>query len=328
MDKVSISDEEKRQIMDKLARGNPDLPIQEPSQRPFSDDQNFDARDYQNFDDFAQRPFGNEQQLSNQIKLAIPGQIKERVNSDLNQAKEIGQLRAERVREIVQSAVFQVVSEFKSGSSDVRLIVKDAVSAAVENLQEKGGEVKEEITASIEGAIEGVTDWRRQTIAKTQTEVKQLQAQINTEEDKLQQEIESLLADIENAGKDKPSNVRASIESAINTLKNSEEVALMQKRYAQLQSQLAILRANLAARYGGRHEEIKEHLDEAKTWYNQTHPQAEAVAERTSQQRQLEEKLGDAGTAIAKKERKVRQVLSDLLLLASDLLREKHPPAK
>ena len=324
---MPISDEEKRQIMEELARGNPDLPIQEPSQIPSN--QSLDAKDYQNFDDFAQRSPQNAQAVSEQIRLAIPGQIKERITTDLNKAKEVGQLRSERVREIVQSAVFQMVSEFKSGSSDIRLIVKDAVSAAIENLQEKGGEVKEEITASIEGAIEGATNWRHQAIAKTQTEVKQLQSQITTEEDKLQQEIESLLADIENAGKDKPSNIKASIESAITTVKNSDEMALMQKRYAQLQAQLAILKANLAARYGGRHEEIKEHLDDAKTWYNQTRPQAEAVAERTTQQReQLEEKLGDAGTAIAKKELKLRQVLRDLLLLAADNLREKHPPTK
>jgi len=45
--------------------------------------------------------------------------------------------------------VFQVASEFKSVSSDIRLVVKDAVSAVIENLQEKGGDIKEEITASI-----------------------------------------------------------------------------------------------------------------------------------------------------------------------------------
>jgi len=56
----------------------------------------------------------------------------------------------------LSSSVFQVASEFKSVSSDIRLVVKDAVSAVIENLQEKGGDIKEEITASIEGAIEGL----------------------------------------------------------------------------------------------------------------------------------------------------------------------------
>jgi hypothetical protein len=56
MNNMSISDEEKRQIMNELARGNPKLLNQESSPYLASSDQNFDAKDYQNFDDFAQRP--------------------------------------------------------------------------------------------------------------------------------------------------------------------------------------------------------------------------------------------------------------------------------
>jgi len=52
---MSISDEEKRQIMNELARGNPEMQAQEPSQHPAPDEENFDPQDYQNFDDFAQR---------------------------------------------------------------------------------------------------------------------------------------------------------------------------------------------------------------------------------------------------------------------------------
>jgi len=41
--------------MNELARGNPEMHNQEPSQHPVMDDQNLEAQDYQNFDDFAQR---------------------------------------------------------------------------------------------------------------------------------------------------------------------------------------------------------------------------------------------------------------------------------
>ncbi len=328
---MSISDEEKRKIMEELARGNPDLPVQKPNPNFVLNDQN-DAKDYQNFDDFAQPSHqGTLAQLLNQpsaqTDARMYNQLKERINTDINQAKEIGQLRSDRIREIVESAVFQVASEFKYGTSDVRLIVKDAVSAAVDNLQQKGGEVKEEITASIEGAIEGITNWRRKSIAKSQEEVKRLQARIDLEENELQQEIDGLLTDIEQDKKVNPVT-KDSIASAINALKNSEEVALMQRQYAHLQGQLAILRANLAARYGGRHEEIKEHLDQATTWYNQTRTQVEPVVEQALQKReQLEEKLGHAGAAVAKKERGIRRVLSDLLILAAEVVRDKEPPA-
>jgi len=39
---MSISDEEKRQIMNELARGNPEMQAQEPSQHPAPDEENFD----------------------------------------------------------------------------------------------------------------------------------------------------------------------------------------------------------------------------------------------------------------------------------------------
>jgi len=64
---MSISDEEKRQIMNELARGNPEMQAQEPSQHPAPDEENFDPQDYQNFDDFAQRSSQAKQgQLFNQ----------------------------------------------------------------------------------------------------------------------------------------------------------------------------------------------------------------------------------------------------------------------
>jgi len=96
---MSISDEEKRQIMNELARGNPEMQAQEPSQHPAPDEENFDPQDYQNFDDFAQRSSQAKQgQLFNQPfnsqqnELATPDSLKERINTDLNQAKEVGQL--------------------------------------------------------------------------------------------------------------------------------------------------------------------------------------------------------------------------------------------
>ncbi len=259
----------------------------------------------------------------------MPNPIKEKITSDLKEAKEAGQLRAGRIREIVQESVSQVATELKLGSGDLRSIVQDAISAVIESFQEKGGELKEEVTASVEGAIEGISSLRRQSIAKTQTEVKQLQAKLDTEEDELQQEIESLLSDIEKASQDNPPKVKDCIESAINAVKNSEQVGLLQKRYAQLQAQLAIVRANLAARYGGRYEEVKEHLDEAKNWYSQTRPQAEAVVDQAEQKReQLEERIGEAGASLAKGETRIRQILSELLQSAAEHLREKERPGK
>jgi hypothetical protein len=250
--------------------------------------------------------------------------IKEKIQADLQEAKATGQLRTENIREIVKTAVSQVAGEFKEGSSELRTLVKDAVSTVIDNLQDKGSEIKEEVTASIEGALEGVNSKRHEAIVKTQTELKQIQAKLDNEEEQLQQDVDGMLAEIEHTNQDKSANIKDAVASAINAIQDSEEVALLKKRYAQLQAQLAIIRANLAARYGGRSVEIKDYLDDAQTWYNQARPQAENVATQVKEKHsQLDNKLSEAGANIAKKERKLKQSLRELLLATADLFKEK-----
>jgi hypothetical protein len=252
--------------------------------------------------------------------------IKEQIKADLDLAKETGQQRVERVREIVKNAVSQVGSELKEGSSDFRLLVREAVSAVIENFQERGSEIKEEVTASIEGALEAVNSKRHENIAKTQAEVKQLQAKLDEEEDKIQQEVDGILAEIKETGTAKSSQVKSAIDSAINAIQNSEEAGLLQKRYAQLQAQLAIVRANLAARYGGRGEEVNNYLEDAKKWYSQARPQVETIAGNVKDKHlQLDDKFGEVGSLVARRERQIKQVLKELLMAATNLFKDKEP---
>jgi len=258
----------------------------------------------------------------------MPNSIKEQITTDLQQAKESGQLRSERIREIVQSAVAEVATEVKTGSSEMRSLVKDAVAAVMESLREQGGELTEEISASLEGAIAGMSRLRRQAIAKTHTEIQQLQARLDQEESDLQEDINSALVEVKEESQTAPSALKTTLDSVVDSLQDTEEVALMKKRYAQLQAQLAILRANLMERYGGRYEEVKTYLDEAQTWYQQARTQAETVTERVEEQHaQLDEKLGEAGTAVAKGERRLRHLLSELLHTAVERFREQTPTA-
>lgn len=255
--------------------------------------------------------------------------VKERITQDLQQAKEVGKQRGDRIREIIRSAMFQVQSEVKSGTGDLRSLVKEAFSAAVSNLQESGNEVKEDVVASVEGVLEGISSARRKTIAETEAKVKQLQAQLNAQEEELEQEIESSLAGIEDASKEAPSQMKQQIEEAVASLQNTEEAALLRKRYAQLQAQLAILRANLAARTGSHYDVAQGHLDDAKSWYDKARPQAEELKGQADQRyAKLEEKMGEAGTALAKREHRVRQLLSDLLHQAAEAIRDDNKTDK
>lgn len=250
---------------------------------------------------------------------------RDKITADLQKAKEEGKVRTERIREIVKAAVTETATEVKVGSQEIRALVRDAVSAVIEVFRDRGEAVKEEVTASIEGAIEGISDRQRQAIAQTEAEVQQLQAQLDQQEEELKSQIDTAIEDVEEVGKQESQTIRSAIESAILAIRNSEEVALMQKRYAQLKAQLAIIQANLAeGKSGERYEEVQQYLEKAKSWYERAKEDPEIFTQRVEEKRtEFEGKLGEAGGAIARRETRVRQILRDLWQSISELFREK-----
>ena len=250
---------------------------------------------------------------------------KDKIVADLQKAKVEGELRSEKIREIVSSAVSEAASEFKEGSVEIRSLVKESVLATINVLKEKGGEIQEELTATIQGAIEGLSRAKRQTIGKNQAEMKQLQGKINSEEEQLQHDIDLALDDVIEVGKDKTEEIKSAVNSAVHNIKDSEEVALMKKRYAQLQAQLAIVKANLAERYGDSYENVKQYLDEANSWYEEAKKNPEKFTSQVEdKRREFETKLGEAGTAVAKKEQKVKQFLRELWKSLNDMFHKEN----
>ena len=249
---------------------------------------------------------------------------KERIIADLQQAKQTGQLKTENIRTIVKEAVSQTVSEVKEGRTEIVSLVKDAIAAVTDTFQEKSGEIKEEVTEAIEGAIDGVSEIRRKTIAKTQSEIQTLEAQVVAEESELQQEIDGALTTIETESSDKSDRVTQAIAEAIITIRDSEEFALLQKRYAQLKAQLAVVQANLSSRYGEQYEEVNKYLNEAKTWYEKAKADPEAFTEPVKQkQADFEQKLGETGSAVARKEKQIKRLLKELWQSMREIFAEK-----
>lgn len=252
----------------------------------------------------------------------------EQIKADLLKAQQEGQLRSERIREIVRTAIAQSANELKQGSGEIRSIVKGTLAAVIDSLQGRGKAVQEEVSASIEGIVEGISQSRREAIAKSQTELTQIQTQIQDQEEQMNAEIEATLTDIGETGETSSADVREAIKTAVTGLQDTEEAALLRKRYAQLQAQLAILKANLSARYGEQYEDLKHHLDDAKVWYESSRNNANTAESTPLEQKQseFERKMGEAGTAVARKEKQVKQTLRELLNSIIDLTREdKHP---
>lgn len=248
---------------------------------------------------------------------------KDKIVTNLKQARETGELKTDKIREIVRTAMSEAVSEVKEGRSEISNLIKDAVSAVAEIFQDKKGEIKEEVTASIEGAIEGISNARKEAITKTQSEIQTLQVKVENEEEQLQQQIEGALDDLQAKTQDESASVKDAIASAVVTIKNSEEVALLQKRYAQLKAQLAIVQANLAGRYGESYGNVNQYLEEAKTWYERAKENPEVFTGKVEEkQQEFEQKLGETGSAVARKERQVKQLLRELWKSIAEVFRD------
>lgn len=248
---------------------------------------------------------------------------KDKIVTNLQQAKETGELKTDKIREIVRTAISEAVSEVKEGRTEIGSLVKDAVSAVVEIFQDKKGEIKEEVTASIEGAIEGISNVRKEAITKTQSEIQTLQVKVENEEEQLQLQIDGALDELQAKTQDESASVKDAIASAVVTIKNSEEVALLQKRYAQLKAQLAIVQANLAGRYGESYGNVNQYLEEAKTWYEKAKENPEVFTGKVeSKQQEFEQKLGETGTAVARKEKQVKQLLRELWKSIAEIFRD------
>ena len=249
---------------------------------------------------------------------------KQRIVTDLQQAKQTGQLKTEKIREIIKNAVAEAVSEVKEGRSEITDLIKDAIAAVTETVQQTGGEVKEEVAASIQGAIDGISEAKRQKIAETQSEITTLEAKVVEEETELQKEIDEALAEVKNSSDTQPDKVKEAIADAMIKIGNSEEFAILQKHYARLKAQTAVLQANLANRYGEQYEEVGKYLEDAKVWYGKAKEDPEVFTEPVKRKTaDFEEKLAKSGSAAAQKEKQLKQLLRELWKEIREIFQEK-----
>ncbi|NJM67544.1 MAG: hypothetical protein HC851_18670 [Acaryochloris sp. RU_4_1] len=244
--------------------------------------------------------------------MSLP--LKEQIKADLDKARLQGELRAKRIKMIVQSAVSQANAELKIGRKEIAPIVKDVLSSVIEALKDKQDPVQLEVSAAISGVVEAIETSKRAELSQTQGEIRRLEAQVDVEEVQLQEDIRDILSEIQQTNQDQSPSIKSAIQTAIDQLQESEEIKLMRKRYAQLKTQLAVVQAYLVNRYGDRYEaEVTEYLEDAKAWYQRAKHKPNFFTSKVEQKwQQFETKLANIGTELAKRERKDKQLLLEL----------------
>lgn len=239
--------------------------------------------------------------------------LKEKIRTDLDTARKTGELRAERIKAIVQSALSQASAELQAGTKETAPVAKKLLLSVIEALGNMKDAAQSEVSAALEGAIEAIETSKRAEIYQTQGKIRQLQAQVDTEEAQLQ-EVRDILTDIQKTNQDQPTSVKSAIQTAIDQLQETEEMTLMRKRYAQLKSQLAVVQAYLVDRYGERYEaEVTEYLEDAKDWYQRAKSEPAFFTEKVERQwEKFDRKMANLGTAMARREQRDKQLLLEL----------------
>lgn len=104
--------------------------------------------------------------------------------------------------------------------------------------------------------------------------------------------------------------------------KESEEANLLRKRYAQLEAQAALLKAQLAAWSKATIDESRAYLEEAKVWYSRAQTRGEDAIDKTITD--MEKRIDKVKIMLKKRGKDVQHKLSELLIHASEIVKGKE----
>ena len=153
----------------------------------------------------------------------------------------------------------------------------------------------------------GASKWSAQQIAELQNKTQKTKEALAGNKRKARKKLDAL---IEQTDKQ--------IQTYKTDIKESEEIALLRKRYAQMQAQAALLQAQLAEQSKSAYEQANTYLDEAKVWYERSKEHGEKTIDKTMTA--MEKHISEAQKMLKQKNKDVRHKLSELLIQAAKII--------
>lgn len=190
------------------------------------------------------------------------------------------------IQEHLTSDIKKVKSEGKIRAERIQEIVRDAFSQTMAEFKEGSGEIQATVKQTLSGILK--------TVNKTGDVRGETTPQATSDSSKFL------------------------IVAVLKALR-SRLFAGLQNQYVEVKNQAVNLDANLAERYGDRYGAAKQRLEKLASWYGDATAQAKTMETTLLEQRQaeFENKLGEAGTTLAQKERQVKQRIKELVQTAT-----------
>ena len=190
--------------------------------------------------------------------------------------------------------------------------LKAKTALEIDKSSEKAQQALQETENYLQQAKAGVNEAATEQIAKLQEKAQSAQQAVRGETDIAKARINALIVSTEKQ-----------IQTYGETIQESEEAKLLQKRYGQLEAMSALLKANLAAKTDATGKQAATYLDESKAWYDKLKSQ---VSQRWDKElTKMSTRIDEAKQAIERKDKQARAKLQELLDRAAAMFKDDKP---
>ena len=187
--------------------------------------------------------------------------------------------------------------------------LKAKIALEIDKAPEKAKQALTEAEGYLADARASASEWSTQEIAKLQNEIRETRKALTGNAKEAKVKLDTLIAHTEER-----------LQAYGTRVRESEEMGLLRKRYAQLEAQASLLKARLATEKEATYEQAHYYLDEAKVWYARA--KEEAGKEVGQKIADIEKHIDETKVALKKKAKEARQGITDLLNRAADIVKK------
>jgi len=184
------------------------------------------------------------------------------------------------------------------------------IALELEKSPEKAGQAMADVEEYLADAKASASQYTARKISELENEVRVTRKAASGNMKEAGEKLDDLITHIGNQ-----------LQEYSTRTKESEEANLLRKRYAQLEAQAALLKAQLAASTKATIDESRAYLEEAKIWYSRAQAQGGEAIDKTITD--MGKRIDKVKIMLKKKEKDARHNLSELLIYASEIVKGK-----
>ena len=187
--------------------------------------------------------------------------------------------------------------------------LKAKIALEIDNAPEKAKQALINAEKYLADAGASASKRAAQEIAKLQSQTRETRGAITDNVKEAKGKLDALI-----------SHTEERLQAYGTIVRESEEMGLLRKRYAQLEAHASLLKARLATEKEATYEQAHYYLDEAKVWY--VRAKEEAGKEVSQKIADIEKHIDETKVALKKKAKEARQEIANLLNRAADIVKK------